>query len=120
MEKPTPAALSAFDAAFPQDTRALRKKMFGMPAGFVNGNMFLGVFADGVVFRLPEPRIRALSAEAGVAHFEPMPGRPWKEYIHASATQHGGGALLADLAQEALDHTASLPAKEPAPRKKKA
>ena len=52
MDKPTQAALDAFAAHFPDDTRAEQRKMFGMPAGFINGNMFMGVFADGLVFRL--------------------------------------------------------------------
>ncbi|MCB9549223.1 MAG: TfoX/Sxy family protein [Myxococcales bacterium] len=118
MEKPTPAALAAFDAAFPDDGRAERRKMFGMPAGFVNGNMFCGVFHDGVVLRLPAERIAALGAEEGVGAFEPMEGRPWKDYIHASAPRWGGTATLAGWAQEALAHTAAtLPPKEPKPKK---
>lgn len=33
MEKPTPAAIAAFDQAFPaDDERAVRKKMFGIEA----------------------------------------------------------------------------------------
>ncbi len=111
MEKPTAAAIAAFDAAFPPDERAVRKKMFGMPAGFVNGNMFYGVFADGVVLRLSKESLVELHGQEGVGAFEPMPGRPWKEYVHASAEVWGGSEQLADWALEALEHTAKMPAK---------
>jgi len=119
MEKPTQAALDAFDAAFPPDARAERKKMFGMPAGFVGGNMFFGVFANGLVLRLPADRLAALRAIDGVGDFEPMEGRPWKEYVHADATTWGMTTEAADWALEALDHTAKMPAKKKKPRKKK-
>jgi len=114
MKKPTEAALAAFDAAFPDDERAVRKKMFGMPAGFVNGNMFLGVWDNGVVYRLPVER----QLELGEAHdtlgpFEPG-GRRWKDYVHADVAS--GSEVLAGWATEALDHTATLP---PKPKKAK-
>ena len=109
MEKPTSLALTAFAAAFPEDARAVRKQMFGMPAGFVNGQMFLGVWGDGVVLRLPVARVAELSDQAGIGPFEPMEGRPWKDYIHAAAPTWGGSETLAGWAREALDFTAALP-----------
>src|SRR6266481_3930164 len=41
---------------------AAQRKMFGYPAGFVNGNMFMGLFQDDMILRLPESRrIRRIS-----------------------------------------------------------
>lgn len=120
MEKPTQAALDAFDFGFPDDSRAERRKMFGMPAGFVNGNMFYGVFADGVVLRLPPDALAAIFEQGGIERFEPMPGRPWKEYAHALAPIWGGTDELKAWALQALDHTAQMPPKVKKPRKKKA
>lgn len=120
MAKPTPAALAAFDAAIPDDDpRAERKPMFGMPAAFVNGNMFLGVFDDGLVLRLPDARRGELSELDDAGPFEPMPGRPWKEYIHASASRLPA-ERLAQWAAEALAHTAGLPPKAKKASKKPA
>ena len=113
MKKVTPAAIAAYEAAFPQDERAVKKKMFGHPAAFVNGNMFFGTFGEGLIFRLPPDRLVALSEVAGVGPFEPMPGRPWKEYVYADLSQ--GAEALAGWAGEALEHTAQMP-----PKKKKA
>lgn len=117
MQKPTPAALAAFDHGFPDDERAERRKMFGMPAGFVNGHMFYGVFADGVVLRLPDEQRAALAAQDGVGPFEPMPGRPWKEYVHVEAPVWGAASELETWALAALDHVATFPPKVPKPRK---
>ncbi len=120
MEKPTAAAKAAFEAAMPADDRARAGQMFGMPCGFVHGNLFLGVFADGLTLRLPAERIAAPRAHEGVGAFEPMEGRPWKDYIFVSASRWGESAELARWAQEALAHTATLPPKVSKPRKKKA
>lgn len=116
MEKPTPAALEAFDFGFPDDSRAERRQMFGMPAGFVNGNMFYGVFHDGVVLRLPPAALAEALGQDGIAAFEPMPGRPWKAYVHALAPIWGASAELKAWALQALDHTAQLPPKVKKPR----
>lgn len=119
MQKPTPRALAAFDAGFPtDDERADRRKMFGMPAGFVNGNMFYGVFEGGVVLRLPPERLAALAEQDGIGPFEPM-GRRWKEYVHVDGVMWGDTAELKAWALEALDHTAAMPPKASKPRKNK-
>ena len=55
--------------------------MFGNFAGFVNGNMFLRVFGEAVFVRLDERHRAALLDEPGTAVFEPMSGRPMKEYV---------------------------------------
>jgi TfoX/Sxy family transcriptional regulator of competence genes len=112
LPKPTAAALDALEQALPDDPRVVQKKMFGMPAVFVNGNMFVGVFEDGVTLRLPADRLSALREEDGVTDFEPMEGRPWKEYAHVSATRWGGSRELQAWTRAALDHTAALPPKK--------
>jgi TfoX/Sxy family transcriptional regulator of competence genes len=119
MEKPTAEALALFDAAFPEDARTERKKMFGMPAAFVNGNMFYGVFHNGVCMRVGEGRRDEIASNhEGVEAFEPMPGRPWKEYIHVDAGAFGSDAdELGGWIHEALELTAAMPAKK---KKKKA
>jgi hypothetical protein len=115
VKKPTPAALVLFDAVLPTDARVERKKMFGMPGAFVNGNLFLGVFADGVTLRLDDARLTALREHPGVGPFEPKPGSPWRAYVHIASDVPV--EQVAAWATEALTFTATMPAK--APRKKK-
>lgn len=120
MEKPTEKALESFDARFPDDDRVERKKMFGMPAGFVNGNMFFGVFANGLVMRVGESRRDEIAAsQDGISAFEPMPGRPWKEYIHVDADLWGDAEDADAWVLEALELTSKMPAKEKKSKKAK-
>ena len=59
-----------------------KRRMFGTPAYFVNNNMFAGAWQDVIILRLsPADRdeIRKVSDE--VVAFEPMEGRPMKEYV---------------------------------------
>ena len=61
------------------------RKVFVYPAAFVNGNMFCGCHQENVVLRLGEEDRAKLLQEEGARVFEPMPGRPMKEYVVAPA-----------------------------------
>ncbi len=126
MEKPTPAALQSFEAAWTAaaaqgDGAVDRKRMFGMPAAFVNGNMFMGVFANGIILRFAEDDRQRLLQSDGIGPFSPRPGgNPWKDYISVDADQWGDSDELGAWAAAARAHTAKMPVKVPKPRKKKA
>jgi TfoX/Sxy family transcriptional regulator of competence genes len=58
------------------------KQMFGCPTRFVNGQMFCGVFEDSIFVRLSETDRDAIMAQYDeVAPFDPMNGRPMREYV---------------------------------------
>jgi len=57
------------------------KKMFGYPDAFVNGNMFSSLFQSGVILRLSDDDRAACASRYGAQPFEPMPGRPMREYV---------------------------------------
>jgi TfoX/Sxy family transcriptional regulator of competence genes len=109
--KKTPPELAAtFDKAAPKDPKVVRKPMFGYPALFLNGNMFAGTFQDKVVARLAEDaRARALAS--GAKPFEPMPGRPMKEYVVVPATAVAKPAALAKWIEQAHTYAMTLPEK---------
>jgi TfoX/Sxy family transcriptional regulator of competence genes len=106
--KSSPELLRAFDAALPQRALVERRKMFGYPAAFVNGNMFAGLHQDDVLVRLPEAERQALLASGG-RYFEPMPGRVVRNYL--LLPEASDGAMLALWLRKAFDHTSQLPAK---------
>lgn len=109
--KKTPPALAAlFDKAAPKDPRVVRKPMFGYPALFLNGNMFAGTFQNKVVARLSEAD-REKAKQNGVRQFEPMPGRPMKEYVVVPGTDVANPAALASWIERAHRHAETLPAK---------
>ena len=117
-QKAPEAVMQAFDAALPPDPAVQRRKMFGYPAGFVNGNMFAGVFQDQIVVRLPEAK-RADLTKAGGQPFAPM-GRAMREYVVVPPSFHENRAALGRWLTEAFRFGLALPVKEPKPRKAKA
>jgi TfoX/Sxy family transcriptional regulator of competence genes len=59
-----------------------KRRMFGTPAYFVNNNMFAGVWQDVIILRLSasdKEEIQKASDE--IVPFEPMEGRPMREYV---------------------------------------
>jgi TfoX/Sxy family transcriptional regulator of competence genes len=67
--------------------------MFGGPAYFVNGNMFAGVLGEQLMVRLDaDDRAELLDADPGAVPFEPMPGRPMREYVTLPESIWGGRA----------------------------
>ncbi len=115
---PAPAALTErFTRAASALPGAELRKMFGYPAAFLAGNMFAGVFGDGVMLRLSE----AERAKSGWPPFEPMPARPMREYVSAPAAVAASEAKLAQWLARAHAFAKTLPPKSAAkPRAKRA
>ena len=111
MPKPGAEALAAFDQVVPDAPGVTKRPMFGNRAAFVNGNMFAGLFGDGLFVRLPEDRLRHLIANGG-RPFEPMPGRAMKGYAYVPDGWLGDPGAAAPLVAEALEFTATMPPKE--------
>jgi len=93
------------------------RKMFGYPAVFVNGNMFAGLFQDSVILRLSAGDRGSLP---GATPFEPMPGRPMREYVVAPASVVDSTKQLRAWLERARSFAASLPPKERARKPAKA
>jgi len=77
---PAPAAVKVFERQTPSRPGIVVRKVFGQPAAFVNGNMFMGVFGDKVFVRLSEEVCQDAAERHGLELFEPMPGRPMRGY----------------------------------------
>jgi TfoX/Sxy family transcriptional regulator of competence genes len=115
-KKTPPELTAAFDRAAPKDPRVVRRPMFGYPALYLDGNMFAGTFQDKVVARLSEAE-RARAIKAGAKPFEPMPGRPMKEYIVVPAADMAKPAALAMWIERARAYAATLPEKKSTAKK---
>jgi TfoX/Sxy family transcriptional regulator of competence genes len=109
-KKTPPELVATFDKAAPDDPRVTRKPMFGYPALFVNGNMFASTFQDKVVVRLGESD-RAELERRGAAQFEPMAGRPMREYVVVPPAIVAKPAELRAWVDRARSHAAGLPPK---------
>ena len=88
MEKPNTLTIAWYESLVPVDPRVVKGQMFGHPCAFVNGNMFFGTFAQSVVIKVGPERAAALVTDT-VRIFEPMEGRPWKDYVQVPASPPG-------------------------------
>ncbi|MGA8207534.1 MAG: TfoX/Sxy family protein [Candidatus Dormiibacterota bacterium] len=80
-EKSPPDLVRRFDEIAELLPQARRRQMFGYPACFVNGNLFMGIHQDRCFLRLGETDRASFVSSFGARLFEPMPGRPMREYV---------------------------------------
>lgn len=115
LRKSPEALVAAFDDVMPGPP-ATKRKMFGFPAGFVNGNMFMGLFEDNMILRLPAESREELIRVHGATAFAPMPGRVMKEYVALPESLIHDREQLSSWVAKALVYGESL---EPKSAKKK-
>jgi TfoX/Sxy family transcriptional regulator of competence genes len=116
LRKSPEALVATFDDVMPGPP-ATKRKMFGFPAGFINGNMFMGLFEDSMILRLPAELREELIQLHGAKLFAPMAGRVMKEYVALPEPLVRDRAQLASWVGKALVHGESL---EPKAAKAKA
>ncbi len=102
---------AVFDAALPADRRVERRQMFGYPSAFVNGHLFTGLHEERMMVRLDEVGRAELLGMEGAHTFEPMKGRPMKEYVVVPAHLHDDLGALRHWTARALSYAATLPPK---------
>ena len=111
--------IDLFESVLPGD-RAVQRKMFGYPAGFVNGNLFMGLFEDDVILRLPDSQRQELLIANKAKLFEPMPGRPMREYVAVPNALTCNKSELAAWVAKSFKYGASLKPKSKAKKATKA
>lgn len=117
-EKADPEMVSFFDVIAPGPEAGVEKrKMFGYPCRFVNGNMFMGLHNNNMILRLAE-KDRADFVKLGGKPFEPMPGRVMKEYVVVPKEMIKSRSLKAWI-DRSLGYTSALPSKQKKAKKKK-
>ena len=112
MPKPDEASKAYFRSLVPDDPRVEVKPMFGNLAAFVNGNMFLALFGSRVAVRLAEQDQLELLMVEGTARFEPMPGRPMKDYVTLPESWRKQRAKAESWVERSLNHAAALASKK--------
>jgi hypothetical protein len=83
MPKAGPQTMKRFDALAEgfEAKGATRSQMFGMPVLKVHDRVFAGTFGDAMTFKLGPEDLAAAKKQKGIEPFEPMPGRPMKEWV---------------------------------------
>jgi hypothetical protein len=88
------------------------RMMFGYPAAFIGGNLTASLFRDSVTVRLPDDE-RAERIADGWSLFEPMPGRPMREYVTLPPEMAPDVGAIRQWAERAAAHVRTLPPKAP-------
>jgi len=118
-EKSSEKLIEAFYQALPDDERVERRKMFGYPCAFVNGNMFTGLHQKDLIVRLPEATRAELLELPGTSLFEPMEGRVMREYVAVPRAMHDDIEALAAWVSRSYEFAVALPVKVPKKRARK-
>ncbi len=105
-KKSPPALVKLFSTLVPPP--AEQRKMFGYPAAFANGNLFMALHQENLILRLPRQQISKIK---GARPFEPMPGRKMKEYVVAPKALMKDEAALREWIGRSLEYVLSLPTK---------
>jgi TfoX/Sxy family transcriptional regulator of competence genes len=117
--KKSPQELIDLFASVMPGPLAVGRKMFGYPAAFVNGNMFMGLFQEEMLLRLGESERADLLKIPGAKNFAPMPGRPMREYISVPPELIKNKAKLAAWIAKSLAYGQSLRPKDKSVKKTK-
>jgi TfoX/Sxy family transcriptional regulator of competence genes len=109
---PSPQELvTLFERVAPLGPDVTRRKVFGFPAAFVNGNLCCGTFNEQLMLRLPEDDRAELEALGGTS-FERRPGRSMKGYVAVGPQVFLDEAALHDWLERTATFTRTLPPKK--------
>ena len=114
-DKSPPWLIELFAVSLPDRPGVERRRMFGYPVAFANGNMFAGLFGEVAFARLPPGERAELEAAYGAVVFEPAPGRPMRAYLVFPDAVLEDEALFARLLDQAYAFTTALPPKTKKP-----
>jgi TfoX/Sxy family transcriptional regulator of competence genes len=116
--KPSAAATERLRALVSGDPRVQIKKMFGHAAAFVNGNLCVGTFGDDVFVRLSESDCQEAAKIRGARPFEPMPGRPMKQYLVLPPSLLSKPSLSRKWVGRSISFVVALPPKKSSARRR--
>ncbi|MCI4342441.1 MAG: TfoX/Sxy family protein [Thermoplasmata archaeon] len=112
MPKADPSAVARFEELLPTHPDVLVKQMFGHPAAFIGGNLFMGVFGEHVFVRLSEAEFHEASTSVGARPFEPMEGRVMRGYAVLPAKVLGDPKVAKDWVARSLAYVERMPTKK--------
>jgi TfoX/Sxy family transcriptional regulator of competence genes len=115
-KKPSERMIELFDRVLPKSPNVERKKMFGYPVGFINGNMFMGLHSDGIILRLGEVEREGFIKKYNAQIFEPFPGRKMREYAVVPESLLSDMTSLKTWCEKSYEYASNL---KPKGRKKK-
>ena len=90
---------------------AEKRKMFGCPMYFLNGNMMAGAHHDSIFLRLSEPDQDEILKREDVSHFTPRPGRMMREYITIPPSLYESEGEFGRWLERSREYVGAMPPK---------
>lgn len=112
--KSPPELVALFSSVVPEGPGIERRKMFGYPCAFVNGNMFTGLHQESMIIRLSETDRTEISDTHGATPFKPFgpdSKMTMREYVALPPNIMADVKALGAWVMRAVDFTSSLPPK---------
>ncbi len=103
-----PDIKEALDAFLLDNPEVEPGKAFGMPAYYINGKMFAGVFGDGATVKVPEEMVPELLERPTISEFSPMEGRKMKNWVIIRRDDPAEYVKDKVVFQAAFDHVYAL------------
>ncbi|MBC7811903.1 MAG: hypothetical protein H7175_12185 [Burkholderiales bacterium] len=97
-----PEHVKIMDAIMDDIPDAKAGKMFGSPAYKTNGKLAVAAFDGGIVVKVGAARTKELVGKRGIAAFEPLPGRVWKDWVLITGDFEQNRAIFAEAVQYVL------------------
>ena len=111
--KKVPQELVNFLMEKMKDKNCDYRKMFGYPAYFFNGYMFVGVHGDKLFLRLSDSDTAEIMKDCmGVVAFEVMPGRAMKGYVELPKSVYFEDKVFAEYLDRSIKYVSSLASKK--------
>ena len=112
------SAVQLLESLTPKRANVSTRLVFGQPAAFANGNMFLGVFGDDVFLRLSETDLTEAQAIPGARPFEPVQGHMMRGYVILPPKLLSDPKRGGPWVHRSLQFALTLPAKSGKPKRK--
>ncbi len=109
--KSPPELVEAFASTVARFPELATRRMFGYPAAFLGGHMTTALHENRWMVRLGDADRAELLARPGASTFEPMPGRPMREYVVLPADLLADADVTASWVGRAIAHVRALPPK---------
>lgn len=103
--------IETFEKIIPDLQGVEKRKMFGYPVTFINGNMFMGVHGNSIILRLSDNDRKEFLKLKSAKQFEPMPGRPMKEYVVIPEWMFDDKFIINSWTEKSFEYVSGLPLK---------
>lgn len=100
-----PEHVKIMDAIMDDVPGAKAAKMFGSPAYKTDGKLAVAAFEGGIVVKVGAARTQELVGKPGIAAFEPLPGRVWKDWVLITGDFEQNRAIFAEAVEYVLNQT---------------